>query len=142
MRPVLVALVGVLLFVSDLRAQGEAVEPSPTFKSGARISARVDTPGGDPDRWYAGIATWSMSGCGLLVLDDLPSVHAGPDGTVLVPYEGVVSIRLSSLYDGHIDPETYHQRNYHRGKPLDGETWIEIPVDSLKAADPPECSRD
>jgi hypothetical protein len=80
-----------------------------------------------------------LKAVGLLVMKDVPSQYVARDGTVLVTFQSIVDLQLSSLYDGHIDPKTFRQRNYTPDKSLEGEEWIAVSVDSLKAADPVEC---
>lgn len=125
--------------VEGLIAQEAPSEPIPTFKSGARVRAQISAPSVDDTEWFTGTVATSADGCGLLVLSDVPSAYVAPDGTVVTAFQDVVALQLSSLYDGHIDPETFRQRNYTPDKSLEGEEWIDVSIDSLKAADPVEC---
>jgi hypothetical protein len=125
--------------VGSLIAQEAPTESVPTFKAGARVRAQISAPNVDETEWFRGTVTSSVEGCGLLVMNDVPSQYVARDGTVLVTFQSIVALQLSSLYDGHIDPETFRQRNYTPDKSLEGEEWVDVPVDSLKAADPVKC---
>lgn len=143
----MIRFVLVTLFLSfcadSLVAQGAPSDSAPTFKSGARLRAQISVPCLEDTKWFIGVAETGLDGCGLLILNDLPlpSQHIRYDGIVLVAFQHVIALQVSSLYDGLIDPETFSQRTYHLGKPLEGEEWLDVSVDSLKAADPAECRR-
>ena len=127
------------LCAADAIAQEVTSDTAPTFKAGARIRAQISAPSVSESEWFTGTVATSVGGCGLLVLEDVPSAYVAPDGRVVTSFQDVIALELSSLYDGHIDPETFRQRNYTPDKSLVGEEWIGVSVDSLKAADPVEC---
>ena len=135
-------LLAALIFgfgVDGLGAQEIPSDAAPTFKAGARVRAQISASNVDETEWFRGTVASSVEGCGLLVMKDVPSQYVARDGTVLVTFQSIVDLQLSSLYDGHIDPETFRQRNYTPDKSLEGEEWVDVPVDSLKAADPVKC---